>query len=134
MSSKILKGRTIVKGRVEGEALVTKDCISFMGSTNPKTGCIIEKGHELEGECMQGKILCFPSSKGSTGGSYMLYDAVKRGVGPAGIVNIEPESVVVIGAIVSELPLVAGIDITEIHTGDYVILDAAAGTVEVIQK
>jgi predicted aconitase with swiveling domain len=134
MSTKILQGRKIVKGKAEGEALVTKECISFMGSTDPKTGCIIERGHELEGQCMQGRILCFPSSKGSTGGSYMLYDAVKRGVGPAGIVNIEPESVVVIGAIVAEIPLVAGIDITEIKTGDYLILDADAGTVIVTKK
>lgn len=46
MSVTILKGRKIVKGKVEGEALVTKDCISFMGSTNPKTGEIIERGHD----------------------------------------------------------------------------------------
>jgi predicted aconitase with swiveling domain len=36
--TKVLQGRCIVEGRAEGEALVTKDCISFMGSTNPKTG------------------------------------------------------------------------------------------------
>ncbi len=134
MAAEILKGRSIVKGVAEGEALVTKDCISFMGSTNPKTGYIIEKGHELEGQCMQGKILCFPSSKGSTGGSYMLYDGVKRGVGPAAIVNIDPESIVVIGAIISELPLVSGIDITKIHTGDYVRVDATNGTVEILKR
>ena len=132
--TKVLQGRSIVEGRAEGEALVTKDNISFMGSTNPKTGYIIEKGHELEGQCMQGRILCFPSSKGSTGGSYMLYDAVKRGVGPAGIINVEAESIVVIGAIVAELPLVAEIDITQIETGDYVVMDATTGRVEVTKK
>ena len=132
--SEFLKGRKIVKGKAEGYALVTKDCISFMGSTDPKTGYIIEHGHELEGQLMKDRILCFPSSKGSTGGSYMLYDAVKRGVGPAGIVNIEAESVVVIGAIVASLPMVDGIDITKIKTGDYVILDADAGTVEIRAK
>ena len=134
MSVTILKGRKIVKGKVEGEALVTKDCISFMGSTNPKTREIIERGHELEGQFMKGKILCFPSSKGSTGGSYMLYDAVKRGVGPIGMINIEPESIAVIGAIVSELPLVAGIDISQIHTGDHIVLDADNGIVEIHRK
>ena len=112
MSVTILKGRKIVKGKVEGEALVTKDCISFMGSTNPKTGEIIERGHELD----------------------MLYDAVKRGVGPIGMINIEPESIAVIGAIVSELPLVAGIDISQIHTGDHIVLDADNGIVEIHRK
>lgn len=130
----ILKGRKVVKGKVEGEALVTKDNISFMGSTNPKTGYIIEHGHELEGQCMKGKILCFPTSKGSTGGSYMLYDAVKRGVGPVGIINAEAESIVIIGAIVSELPMVDSIDLSLIKTGDYIILDADNGTVEIIKR
>ena len=132
---KVLQGRKVVEGRAEGYAIVAQhDCISFMGSTNPKTGYIIERGHELEGVCMQGKILCFPTSKGSTGGSYMLYDAVKRGVGPAGIINIEAESIVIIGAIVSDLPMVDKIDITQIETGDYVVMDATNGIVEVTKK
>ncbi len=75
-----LKGRKIVEGFAEGEALVTSQPLSFMGSINPKTGYIIEQGHELEGQCLKGKILVFPFSKGSTGGSYMLYDVVKNGV------------------------------------------------------
>ena len=130
----VMQGRKVVEGGAEGYAIVAKhDCISFMGSTNPKTGYIIERGHELEGVCMQGKILCFPSSKGSTGGSYMLYDAVKRGVGPAALVNIEAESIVVIGAIVSDLPMVDKIDISQIDTGDYVKVDATNGVVEVIK-
>jgi predicted aconitase with swiveling domain len=130
----ILKGRKIVKGRAEGEALVTKEPISFMGSINPKTGYVIERGHELEGQCLKDKVLVFPQSKGSTGGSYMLYDVVKNGVGPVGIVNIEAESVVVIGAIVAELPMVDGIDINQIKTGDYVKLNADEGIVEVMKK
>jgi len=131
---RILQGRKVVKGCAQGEALVTGECISFMGSTNPKTGQIIERGHELEGKYMEGKILCFPSSKGSTGGSYMLYDAVKRGVGPAGIINADAESIVVIGAIVADLPLVDRIDLAEIQTGDYIILNADKGEVTVIKK
>lgn len=131
---RILQGRPVVKGRAEGKALVTSECISFMGSTNPKTGYIIEHGHELEGQCMQGKILCFPSSKGSTGGSYMLYDAVKRGVGPCAIVNVEAESIAVIGAIVADLPMVDKIDITEIKNGDHVVVEADTGVVRVTSK
>jgi predicted aconitase with swiveling domain len=87
-----LKGRKVLEGYVEGEALVTKEPISFMGSINPKTGYVIEKGHELEGKCLKGKVLVFPCSKGSTGGSYMLYEVVKNGVGPIGIINQDAES------------------------------------------
>ena len=88
-AEKVLQGRCIVEGCVEGEALVTNDAISFMGTINSKTGYVIERKHEIEGACLKGKILVFPMSKGSTGGSYMLYDLVKNGVGPLGIVNRE---------------------------------------------
>jgi predicted aconitase with swiveling domain len=128
-----IQGRTIVKGDVKGEALVTKDNISFMGSINPKTGYVIERGHELEGECLKGKILVFPSAKGSTGGSYMLYDVVKNGVGPAGIINVKAESIVVIGAIMAELPMIDGIDINKIKSGDYLHLNANEGTVTITE-
>lgn len=134
MKQLTLKGRKIVEGKAQGEALVTKDPISFMGSINPKTGFVIERGHELEGKCLKGKILVFPCSKGSTGGSYMLYDVVKNGVGPLGIINIEAESVVVIGAIVADLPMVDKIDISKIETGDYITMDASQGIVTVDKK
>jgi predicted aconitase with swiveling domain len=130
----VMQGRCITPGIVEGEAIVTSDAISFMGSVNPKTGYIIERKHELEGQCVKGKILVFPCSKGSTGGSYMLYDLVKNGCGPLGIINSEPESIVVIGSIVAELPMVVDIDITQIKTGDHVKLDAEKGIVRVIPK
>ncbi len=134
MKQLTLQGRKIVEGKVEGVALVTKEAISFMGSINPKTGYVIERGHELEGQCLKGHILVFPTAKGSTGGSYMLYDVVKNGVGPLGIINKEAESVVVIGAITADLPMVDQIDISQIETGDYVILDATNGLVTVRKK
>lgn len=129
-----LKGRKIVEGFAEGEALVTSQPLSFMGSVNPKTGYIIEHGHELEGQCLKGKIFVFPFSKGSTGGSYMLYDVVKNGVGPLGIINADAESVSVIGAIVADLPMVDQIDLSKINTGDYIRLNATEGIVEVIKR
>ena len=131
---KILRGRCIVEGVVEGEAIVTNDAISFMGTVNPKTGVVIERKHEIEGQCLKGKILLYPTGKGSTGGSYMLYDLVKNGVGPLGIVNIKGEAVAVIGAIVADLPMVDGIDINQLKTGDYVYLNATEGTLRVVEK
>lgn len=129
-----LKGRKIVEGSAEGEALVTSQPLSFMGSVNPKTGYIIEQGHELEGQCMKGKIFVFPFSKGSTGGSYMLYDVVKNGVGPLGIINSDSEVICVIGAIVADLPMVDKVDIEQIESGDYIRMNATDGIVEVTKK
>ena len=129
-----LNGRCIVEGNAEGFALVTHDCISFMGTVNPKTGQVIERKHEIEGEFLKGRILVFPQSKGSTGGSYMLYDVVKNGVGPLAIINRAAESVVTIGAIVADLPMVDKVDIDQLKTGDYIKLDSTHGTIEVYRE
>ena len=125
----ILKGRCIVEGYAEGTALVTKDPISFMGGVDPKTGKIIERGNEIEGKCIKDKILVFPSAKGSTGGSYMLYECVRNKVGPKAIINSEAEPIVVIGAIVSNLPMIDKIDISLIKTGDFLKVNATKGEV-----
>ena len=115
-----LKGRIISKGKAEGKALVTKQPISFYGGVDPDKGIIVEKGHELEGKEIKGRILVFPNGKGSTVGSYTLYRLKKNGVAPAGMINKECETVVAVGAIISEIPCVDKIDISKIKTGDNV--------------
>jgi predicted aconitase with swiveling domain len=118
-----LNGRLISKGKGEGEALVTTQPISFYGGVDPNTGIIIEKGHELQGQSVKGKILVFPTGKGSTVGSYTLYRMKKNGTAPAGMINKECETVVAVGAIISEIPCVDKVDITKIKTGAKVAIE-----------
>ena len=118
-----LKGRIIYKGKAEAEALATTQPISFYGGIDPNTGVVIEKGHELQGVSVKGKILVFPQGKGSTVGSYTLYRLKKNGVAPAGMVNRECETIVAVGAIISEIPCVDKVDITKIRTGNKVRIE-----------
>ena len=118
-----LNGRLISKGKGEGEALVTIQSISFYGGVDPNTGVVIEKGHELQGQSVKDKILVFPTGKGSTVGSYTLYRMKKNGTAPAGMINKECETVVAVGAIISEIPCVDKIDISKIKTGAKVIVE-----------
>ena len=118
-----LKGRIISRGVAEGEALTTTMPISFYGGVDPETSEILEKGHELQGKRIKGKILVFPNGKGSTVGSYTLYRLKKGGVAPAGIINRDCETVVAVGAIISEIPCVDQIDISKIETGDTVRIE-----------
>ncbi len=118
-----LKGRTIYKGKAEAEALVTSQPISFYGGVDPNTGVVIEKGHELQGQSVKGKILVFPQGKGSTVGSYTLYRLKKNNAAPAGMINRECETIIAVGAIISEIPCVDKIDITKIKTGDQVKIE-----------
>jgi len=115
-----LKGRIISKGTAQEEALVASQPISFYGGVDPNTGEVIEKGHELKGKSVKGKILVFPTGKGSTVGSYTLYRLKKNGAAPAGIINEECETVVAVGAIISEIPCVDKIDTSKIQTGDLI--------------
>ena len=118
-----LKGRIIHRGKAEGKALVTSQPISFYGGVDPNTGVVIEKGHELQGQSVSGRILVFPTGKGSTVGSYTLYRMKKNGKAPAGMINKECETVVAVGAIISEIPCVDQIEISKIKTGDKVNME-----------
>ncbi len=118
-----LKGRIIYKGKAQGEALVTEMPISFYGGVDPNTGVVLEKGHQLNGQSVKDKILVFPQGKGSTVGSYTLYRMKKNGTAPRGMINKECETIVAVGAIISEIPCIDKIDICKIKTGDKIIIE-----------
>jgi len=127
------RGRSINPGMAEGEAVVSKEPIGFYGGVDPKTGLIIEKGHELEGRSVAGKILVFPKGKGSTVGSYVIYGLAANKVAPLALVNQETETIVATGVILANIPCVDGIPTEKIKTGDRLRVDGAAGTVEIVE-
>lgn len=127
-----LIGRKIYPGVVEGEALVTSMGISFFGGVDPETGVVVEKEHELEGKSIAGKILVFPTGKGSTVGSYTLYRLKFNGLAPAAIVNALCETITAVGCIIAEIPCVDQIPIEELQTGMEIRLDGEEGTVEML--
>ena len=134
MQTVTLKGRVIVEGKCRAEALVSSKPISFLGGIDPADGRIVEKDHDLCGECVKDKILCFPHGHGSTVGSYVLYSLAKKGLAPKAIVNQTADPVVVVGAIIANVPMVDQVDIKKIKTGDTVEVDACKGTVRVLKR
>jgi predicted aconitase with swiveling domain len=118
-----LTGRVIKAGQAQGVALVSREPIGFLGGVDPETGAVIERAHPLEGESVAGRVLVFPTGKGSTVGSYTLYWMAQAGTAPAAIVNAESEAIVAVGAIISDIPMVDLIDIGLLHTGDWVRID-----------
>lgn len=121
--SQILEGRVIVAGKAEGEALVSHTAISFLGGVDAATGIIIEKGHPLEGQSVAGRILVFPTGKGSTVGSYIIYRLAKVNLAPRAIINKTSEAIVAVGALISGIPMVDRIDIDRIQTNMHVTID-----------
>jgi len=82
------------------------------------------------GSSVKDRVLCFPYGRGSTVGSYSMYQLKLNGVAPRAIVNESAEAIVATGAIMSETPMVDGVDVSLIRTGDDVVVDAGKGTVE----
>ena len=119
-------GRVIYEGQAQGEALVTRMGISFYGGIDPDTGMVMERGHELEGQCVAGKVLVFPTGKGSTVGSYTLYRLKANGKAPAAILNAECEPITAVGCIIGEIPCVDRVAVGEIKTGDEVFVQGEA--------
>jgi predicted aconitase with swiveling domain len=133
----VLRGRGIVGGVAEGEALVTKETISGWGGMNPMKGTIIETRHELRGVSFKDKILVFPGAKGSSGWSVMFHTARLAGTAPKALVFNEMTTKVALGAVVMRIPSVTDLDqdpLELIETGDWVRVDGDRGTVEVTKK
>jgi len=124
----------VVEGRCKAEALVSSKPISFLGGVDPADGKIIEKNHDLCGQCIKDKVLCFPHGHGSTVGSYVLYSLAKKGLAPKAIVNETADPVVVVGAIIANVPMMDQVDIKQIRTGDLVEVDACKGLVKILER
>lgn len=113
-----------------GRALVSSTPMSFYGGVDPESGRVVERGHELRGKTIKGRVLVFPNGKGSTVGSYVLYRLAKNGAAPRAIINAKCETIVAVGAIISEIPCVDMVDIGRIRTGAKVKVDGGSVTLE----
>jgi len=133
----VLKGRTFGAGYVKGEALVSHSPISFAGSVDPISSTVVEKGHELFGKKVRDKILVFPTGKGSTVGSWVILRMSALKSAPIGIINVNTDEVILVGAIIAGIPLVDNLNrspLETIRTGDFVEIDAQKGTVNVTRN
>jgi predicted aconitase with swiveling domain len=116
-------GRSIYPGMAQGKALVCSQAISFFGGIDPETGIVLERGHALEGQSIAGKVLVFPTGKGSTVGSYTLYRLKHNGHAPLAILNAECETITAVGCIIAEIVCVDQLPIQDIPMGSYVLID-----------
>jgi len=127
-----MKCHKVAKGYGEGEALVTRDQICFY-LVDPKTGIVREKGHELEGQKVTGKVLVFSSGKASS--AVQMDGLVKlllNKATPSAMIVRDIEPVLVGSAVLTKIPLVDRLEkdpFETIRTGDFVRVDADQGIV-----
>jgi predicted aconitase/predicted aconitase with swiveling domain len=92
---------SILPGEAAGEIIATTEPISFWGGVDPATGCVIDVHHPLAGQCLVGRILVMPGTRGSCTGSGVLLDMVLNRRAPAALVFAEAEDVVTLGALIA---------------------------------
>ena len=131
-----LKCHKIIGGYGEGEALVSHEPICFY-LTDPKTGVVRERNHELAGENLANKVLVFPSGKASSVVQIDgLFKLASHNVAPKAMIVKDVETVLIVSAFIAKVPLV---DKSEkdpfeiIYTGDFVKVDAEKGRVTIIR-
>lgn len=129
----MIECRNIAKGKGKGELIVSSEPISFLGGVDPETGVIIDPTHELKGECIKDKVLFIPGGKGSTVGSYVIFQMMKNNTAPNAIICLNAEPIIATGAIMSDIPMVDSPSQTkELTNGILVEVDGDNGTIEIL--
>jgi uncharacterized protein len=137
MTTITIKGRKVVGGVAEGEAITTHDTVSGWGGIDSNTGTIIERRHELVGQSFKDKVLVFPGAKGSSGYSHFFHLARVAGAAPKAMLFNKMTTKAALGAVVTRVPSMSDFErdpLEVIETGDWVKVDADRGIVEVTKK
>jgi predicted aconitase with swiveling domain len=137
MNKIVFHGKKVVGGYAEGEALVTRNTITGWGGIDPAQGTIIERRHELRGQSFKDKVLVIPGTKGSSGTSMVFHTTRLVGTAPKAILFNDMTTKAALSAVLLHVPALTGFDrdpLDVINTGDWLKVDAAKGTVEVVKK
>jgi uncharacterized protein len=101
VSGRALNAVTLVPGAASGLVLTLDEPLSFWGGLDPATGAIIDRLHPQQGASVKGRMLMMPGGRGSSSGSATLAEALRLGHGPAAILMLERDAIVVVGAMVA---------------------------------
>ena len=122
-----------VFGKDSGELIVSSEPISFLGGVDPKTGIVIDPNHELKGQSIKDKVLFIPGGKGSTVGSYVIFQMKKNNTAPKAIICLNAEPIIATGAIMSDIPMVdSPEDTDELKNGVLVEVDGDNGKIAIL--
>ena len=128
--SEAISAATLAPGRAGGAPLSLEEPLSFWGGLDPTTGRIIDRWHPQAGERVGGRILMMPSGRGSSSGSAALAEALRLGVGPAAILLLKRDAIVIVGALVAMELYDRPCPVALVATEDWAGL-AAAGRLDV---
>jgi predicted aconitase with swiveling domain len=145
MSEKIiLKGHKGIGGVAEGEAIVTRNALSYIFDVGgiwdtPMSAKVTNKINmpDIYGLDLANKVLVFPTGRGGIFSSAMLLGVAHRGIGPKAMINVKTHPVFAYASVVLNIPTVDGFEkdpTTVVKTGDWIKVDAPNGIIEVTRK
>lgn len=127
----------IAEGVALGPSLISQDDMCYY-LVEPETGVVIEKGHALQGKAIGGKVLIFPSGKGS---SVVQADGIYQlnmyGNAPKAMIIQHPDTVLVASCIIMGIPLVDRVEegfYKNVENGDFIEVNADEGIVTVVKN
>ena len=128
-----IKGRTEFPGCVEAEALVSNMPMQGFTNVKPERGYTTERNHPLFKKSYTGKVLVFPSPRGS--GGFMMYGFGDKK--PAAFVHTLASPLNVLAASTAHIPAMTDFErdpLEFIETGDMVLVNADEGYIEITKK
>jgi predicted aconitase with swiveling domain len=144
MEKIVLKGHKGIGGVTEGEAVVSKNALSFIFDVggiwlDPMSAKVTNKTEmpDWYGQDLANKVIVFPTGRGGIFSTAMLMGLANKGLGPKAMINIKTHPVFAYASIVLDIPTVDELDQNPcevIETGDWVKVDAQNGMVEVTKK
>ena len=126
----MIAGVTLAPGVAEGAPLLLQEPLSFWGGLDPTSGLIIDRWHPQAVACIAGRVLLMPAGRGSSSGSASLAEAIRLGVGPAAILLLKRDAIVIVGALAATELYGRFVPVVLVEAADWATL-AAAGRLEV---
>lgn len=123
--------KVIVKGKVHGKAMKSRNPINFLGAVDKKTGTILDDKHEMYQKSIKGTILVFPHGVGSSVGAYTIFSLKSHGCAPSAMICTKVDLSVASGCALANIPLVIipQEQFDSIQDGKEITLDTEAGQI-----
>ncbi|HEY4296909.1 MAG TPA: DUF126 domain-containing protein [Paraburkholderia sp.] len=136
MNEIVFTARCAMGEKVSAEALVAKDGFSARYDLNRLEGVFSRPAHKLVGQSYVGRILVLDTAKGGVASAWMLHEMQSRNMAPLAIVFNTVNTILVQGAALGGITMLAGFDedVTEaIPHGSLVEIDPASKTLKVLR-
>jgi uncharacterized protein len=96
-----IRAVTLQAGRACAPSFILQEPLSFWGGLDVESGRIVDRWHPQHESVLSGKILVMRAGRGSSSGSSVLAEALRRGTGPAGIILQVRDAIVIVGAMIA---------------------------------